>query len=122
MVLRSLNALKPTSIMTYADVTIGLPNMIICIQLVPFAFLFHYAYGTKPYRVLRSADLTISQQHQPVDDDESGSFSNQRRYQGGPLGLYAWVAFFNPFEFFRETKSNYYMLREARVGSVDVRS
>ncbi|KAJ5219627.1 hypothetical protein N7468_008831 [Penicillium chermesinum] len=48
-ILKSTNALKPNSTLTYGDVNFGLPNLIVCLQTVPFALFFPFAYSHKPY-------------------------------------------------------------------------
>lgn len=102
--------------MSYADVHIGLPTMIICLQIVLFAFFFHYAYSTKPYQIRTRFSAPGSQESLVVDPAlaEDGSVY-RTRYQGGPLGLYAWCALVNPLETFREGKSTWQMLRNARA-------
>ncbi|KAJ5168555.1 uncharacterized protein N7482_004149 [Penicillium canariense] len=121
LILHSTNALKESSTLSYADVYIGIPTMIICIQMVPFAFFFHYAYTTTPYRVSNSrARSGTSQGYSAVDEAEAARTYKVRQYQGGPLGLYAWLAFFNVFEFVREITSTYRMLREGRMRSADL--
>ena len=120
MILHSTDALKETATMSYADVYIGLPTMIICIQMVPFAFFFNYAYSTKPYRLSNNtARYGNSLEYLAVEENEAGRTYKSRQYQGGPLGLYAWLAFCNPLEFFREITSTYHMFRESRMRMVD---
>jgi hypothetical protein len=116
MILHSTDALKETSKLSYADVYIGIPTMIICIQMVPFAFFFNYAYSTKPYRMGgSSARHDNSQEYHAVEETEVGRTYRSRTYQGGPLGIYAWLAFCNVLEFFREITSTYRMFREGRM-------
>jgi hypothetical protein len=69
--------LKPTAKLTFADVNIGIPALIICLQNVPLAIFFHYAYPVTPYIVTA----------------ESGA-----EYQGGFCGWRGWVSIFNPME------------------------
>ncbi|KAF3389174.1 Transmembrane protein 184C [Penicillium rolfsii] len=120
MILHSTDALKETSTLTYADVYIGLPTMIICIQMVPFAFFFLYAYSTKPYRVNSGRQgLSNAQEYLVVEEIEAGRTHKSHQRQGGPLGIYAWLAFFNALEFFREITSTHSMLREGRMRAAD---
>ncbi|KAJ5987764.1 hypothetical protein N7481_002974 [Penicillium waksmanii] len=108
MVLDATGTLKPSDTLSYADIIIGLPTLIICLQVVPFAFLFYHAYSIKSYtkmNVKRSGD---SQQYLAVVNGETGR-PRVKRYQGGPLGIYAWLALFNPGELFRDIKSTYKM-------------
>ncbi|OOF96844.1 hypothetical protein ASPCADRAFT_206984 [Aspergillus carbonarius ITEM 5010] len=92
-ILRTASILKASSVMTYTDITIGLPTMIICIQMVPLACFFHYAYSVTPYSVMK-LPLMSQSQYEPVDD--IAQIKMRQKYQGGPLGIYAWARFFNP--------------------------
>lgn len=112
MILDSTNVLHPTKYMSYADIHIGLPTMIICVQLVPFAFFIHYAYSTKPYLVQEKLGFTHhvgnSQEYLSVPPPESlNSRPGPRSYQGGPLGLHAWAAYLNPLEIWSEVRDLY---------------
>ncbi|CAI7597162.1 unnamed protein product [Penicillium pancosmium] len=120
-ILHSTNTLKPSAAMSYADVHIGLPTMIICIQMVPFAFFFHYAYSTKPYQILSATHLAGSQQCPAVDiaTGENGTIY-QKGYEGGAVGVYAWCAFVNPLEILQEIKSTWHMLRNAKAETMHI--
>ncbi|KAL3458717.1 organic solute transporter Ostalpha-domain-containing protein [Aspergillus heterothallicus] len=48
-ILRSTDVLKPTATLSQADTDIGIPHLVICIQMVPFALFFPYAYSVSPY-------------------------------------------------------------------------
>lgn len=116
MVLDDIGTLKPSDTLSYADIIIGLPTLIICLQVVPFAFMFYYAYSIKPYTELR---LNVkrtgdSQQYLAVVDSETGS-PHPKRYQGGPFGIHAWAALFNPGELFRDIKSTRDMFRDSKT-------
>lgn len=62
----------------------SIPTLIICIQNVPLALFFHYAYSHTPY---------ILPTGRTVAEDQI--------YKGGFCGLRAWIAVFNPEEVFR---------------------
>src|SRR5271163_3702610 len=72
-----MHKLNPTGKLTFADLNIGIPALIICLQNVPLAIFFHYAYPHTPYVV------TV----------QSGS-----KYHGGFCGWRGWVSIFNPME------------------------
>jgi hypothetical protein len=72
--------LNPTATLTFADLNIGIPALIICLQNVPLAFFFHFAYPYKPY----------------ILTPESNG-----RYRGGFCGWRGWVSIFNPMEVVR---------------------
>lgn len=116
MILSSTGALKPSGTLSYADTIIGLPTMIICLQVVPFAAFLHYAYSVKPYKIPSVTHADVSQQYLAVDDNETGS-PYVKGYQGGPLGIHAWLALWNPMELFRDIKSTASMFRDARNGT-----
>ncbi|RAK77554.1 OSTA/TMEM184 family protein [Aspergillus fijiensis CBS 313.89] len=84
--LGATDVLKPNAQLTYADVNIGIPTMVICIQMVPFALFFHYAYSVRPY-VIRRTLPTLEASSNPAYEAVT-----ELRYRGGPLGVRAWVA------------------------------
>ncbi|KAE8391678.1 hypothetical protein BDV23DRAFT_182266 [Aspergillus alliaceus] len=53
MILRSTGFLKESPTLSYADVNIGIPNMVSCVQMVPFALFFPYAWNVAPYFISR---------------------------------------------------------------------
>ena len=83
-ILQDTHTIKPTATLAYADVTIGIPALVICIQNVPLAIFFNYAYTCKSY-ILPSKNTAAGQQ----------------RYKGGFCGWKAWLAILNPGEVFR---------------------
>lgn len=104
--------------MTYIDVMMGLPTMVICVQMVPLSFLVLYAYRVEPYKISNSARILRPQEYQAVDsdgDDETLVGGVPKRYQGGRWGLHAWAVYLNPLELFRDVKSAYVMIHEARA-------
>lgn len=103
--------------MTYIDVMMGLPTMVICVQMVPLSFLVLYAYGTKPYEISDSASTLRAQEYQAVEsvgDEEAFMSDFEKGYQGGRWGLRAWARYLNPLQLLREVMSAYVMIREAR--------
>ncbi|KAF4442354.1 hypothetical protein F53441_11782 [Fusarium austroafricanum] len=86
-ILRDQNVLKPTDTLTYADVHIGIPNLVVCLEMVPLAFFFMFAYPWKVYMhgYGRGTFSAIEESNKP-----------QMSYQGGPFGIYAWLAMWNP--------------------------
>lgn len=65
------NHITPTTKVSYVDLTVGVPALILCAKMSIFAVVFHFVYRVSPY--------------------ETG------RYQGGPLGIVAFCTAFNPF-------------------------
>lgn len=77
--------LTPSSTMNQADVSVGIPAMVNCLILVPFSVFFHYAYSVGPYIVDR---------HRGPERGESRYLD----YQGGFLGVRAFLGMVNPSE------------------------
>jgi hypothetical protein len=47
--LRDTNTLEATEHLSFADLNIGIPQLILCVEMVPIAVFYHYAYSHKPY-------------------------------------------------------------------------
>ncbi|RAL13081.1 OSTA/TMEM184 family protein, partial [Aspergillus homomorphus CBS 101889] len=90
--LGTTDTLKTNAQLTYADVKIGIPTMVVCIQMVPFALFFHYAYSIRPY-VIRKTLPTVQPSLNPAY-----AAVTELRYQGGPLGVRAWLGLLDPRE------------------------
>ena len=72
------------------DITIGIPALLVDIEMALFAVLHIWAYPWKAYSV-----------HNPqLANAESGAGYNldKSEYKGGPLGLYAYMDAFNPWD------------------------
>ncbi|EXJ86832.1 hypothetical protein A1O3_03786 [Capronia epimyces CBS 606.96] len=97
--LRSQNVLKPNSKLTYADLYLGIQSLIICVLMVPLSVFFWYAYSIQPYRI-RHTTKSVSD----GDGDGDGVWEPTQEYhplrplsyQGGFLGIRAWLAMLNP--------------------------
>lgn len=120
LILQGVNALQVNDTLTYVDVLIGLPEMVICVQMVPLCFLVLYAYRTKPYEISNAAQ-TVTLRARPYqalesDHDEEALVSeSQRCYQGGWLGLHAWAAYLNPLGLLLDVISAHRMISKARA-------
>jgi hypothetical protein len=122
MVLEATKVLSPTASISYADIKIGLPNLIICVQMVPFAFFIRYAFSAKPYKLnkkmlnedseMGDLDKLLSG---PLRGNRLGRKFQQRSYQGGPGGISAWLAYLNPFEILQDGIGMYKLLQEVRI-------
>lgn len=71
--------------MSEADVVVGAHATLNCVIMVGFSIFFHYAYSVTPYIVDEQVD------------PENGS-SEDQHYQGGFLGIRAWVGMLDPSE------------------------
>ncbi|XRM46579.1 hypothetical protein ABZX51_009608 [Aspergillus tubingensis] len=89
LILTSTKVLTYPPSMTYIDTLMGLPTMLICVQMVPLSFLVLYAYRTKPYEISTSVSSLRPQAYQPLESDQDEeAFLNDppKRYQGGSCG------------------------------------
>ncbi|KAF6824615.1 duf300 domain-containing protein [Colletotrichum musicola] len=105
-ILRDVGALNPTATMTWADLNIGIPSMLICIEMLPLAIFFHYAYSYRPY-VIGSTSV-----RRPLAGDLEAY--EPQTYSGGPGGLWALVELFNPMEIFEAIRFGLHMKAEQR--------
>ncbi|POS81000.1 hypothetical protein DHEL01_v200628 [Diaporthe helianthi] len=113
-ILRSIkpSPLSPTAYFSWSDDFIGIPVMVMALLTVPFSIFFHFAYDVKPYYLentgkhipLALADLESASTGSPTPAakpagphytavDAAGT-----RYQGGSLGVWAWLGMLNPSE------------------------
>uniref|UniRef100_A0A8H7K6X7 Uncharacterized protein n=1 Tax=Bionectria ochroleuca TaxID=29856 RepID=A0A8H7K6X7_BIOOC len=86
-ILTDTGALKESATLTYADLHIGLPNMILCIEMVPLSLFFFWAYPWGVYLVGKGGF------------DTKVALTNP--YQGGPFGIWAWLQMLNPSDTFK---------------------
>ncbi|WYZ35072.1 hypothetical protein EsH8_I_001348 [Colletotrichum jinshuiense] len=89
-ILRDTGSLNATSTLSWADLRIGIPSMLICIEMLPLAAFFHYAYSHRPY-VIGSGNV-----RRPLAGDLEAY--EPQSYSGGPAGLWALVEMWNPME------------------------
>jgi hypothetical protein len=81
--LNSSNDLKPTSKLTFKDLSVGIPNLLLSLEMVIFALAFLYTYRTKEYYYKHGASA--------VPLCHGG-------YQGGFLGIRAYGQALNIFD------------------------
>jgi hypothetical protein len=81
--------LKPSEKVSYVDIKVGLPGVLLCVELV-IVSLFHLSvYSWKPYQIHEYV----------VDADNDPKFDSLvTRYQGGRLGYRALLAALNPWD------------------------
>ena len=84
LILDGTGALNPTASLTYADLHVGIPRMLPCIEMVFISVLLAWAYSAKPY---------LTQNRRGVEDARA-----PKSYQGGFLGIRAFLAAMNPME------------------------
>lgn len=91
-ILDAANVLEPTDTLTYADLNMGIPNLVSCVELVPLSLVLIWAYNVRPYLINRSKDTMEAQEYHP------------HSYQGGPLGIWGFLAVLNPMEMLQAIK------------------
>jgi hypothetical protein len=99
--------LDPTNKLTYADLNVGIPNLLTCLEMVPLSLFFFYAYPWRPY-------LLSEQQKQFMNETGDSGVQFPGQYQGGPLGVWAWLGMFNPSEIVQAIAFAFSMMSEAR--------
>ncbi|KAH8668627.1 organic solute transporter Ostalpha-domain-containing protein [Xylariales sp. PMI_506] len=94
MILTRINPspLAPTAKLSYTDINLGIPLLIVELELVVFAIFFQWAYSPAPYLHTSYAQTPLS----VGKDDENAD----RSYQGGFLGIRAGLMALNLSEFF----------------------
>jgi len=78
--------LQPTAKLGYQDIKIGIPSVILIIEMSLFSVLHIFAYPWKPYSVRQN----------PLDDGYNTPAT--KHYQGGPMGIKALADAFNPWD------------------------
>jgi Organic solute transporter Ostalpha len=90
--LSSAGAIKVSDKLANQDIQIGLPNLLLCIEMAIFAVLHFFAFPWKPY---------LLKNQQASDDPQY--INGQVAYQGGPLGVKAFIESFNPWDLVKAT-------------------
>ncbi|EMT71736.1 hypothetical protein FOC4_g10010253 [Fusarium odoratissimum] len=85
-VLTDIGVLKETDTLTFADLHIGIPNLLICIEMAPLSLFFLWVYSWRVY---------VKNSHGSyVTMDRPGQ--RPRLYHGGPIGVHAWLTMIKP--------------------------
>ncbi|EME84193.1 uncharacterized protein MYCFIDRAFT_109209, partial [Pseudocercospora fijiensis CIRAD86] len=77
--------LQPTKHLAYQDIKIGIPSVLLCIEMAFFSVLHIFAYPWKPYNVKHL-------------DPMAADIADRSGYKGGPMGIKAIVDAFNPWD------------------------
>ncbi|KAJ5111341.1 organic solute transporter Ostalpha-domain-containing protein [Penicillium argentinense] len=83
LILAGVQVLKETKILSYADVHMGIPTMVICVEMVPPCFPVVYACSTKPYTISHMPRLIKPGSYHPLGED-----GDQQTMLGGELKRY----------------------------------
>lgn len=93
LVLTSTNTLTIDAKLSYADVNIGIPSIIVCIKVIRFTCLSQYAYSASRYYIRNRESQVTDDINQAEDENSSGykSVDSKRAYQEDSfLYLRAW--------------------------------
>lgn len=132
MILHSTDVLKETSKLSFADVNMGIETMLVCIEMVPFAIFFHYAYDVAAYDISKPRPLPLSDITSRssadceaysglVNSTQQSGYGKDNRYNndagayhGGPLGVKAWASLTDPREIIHAILFSFVMRSEAK--------
>lgn len=85
--LTSSGAMKPSEKVGNQDIKIGIPNLLICLEMSIFAVLHFWAFPFRPY-LLKNQQASEDPQY----------VNGKVDYHGGPMGIYAFLETFNPWD------------------------
>ncbi|CRG87120.1 Transmembrane protein 184C [Talaromyces islandicus] len=85
--LTSSGAMSPSEKVGYQDIKIGIPNLLICLEMSIFAVLHFWAFPFQPYRL----------KNQQTSEDPQ-YVNGKVDYHGGPMGIKAFMDAFNPWD------------------------
>lgn len=88
--LTSSGAIKPSKSIQTPDIKIGIPAMLLCIEMALFSIFHFWSFSYRPYKLPRKGMVP-----------EAISGQAPRRYQGGFLGIKAFFDSMNPWDMFK---------------------
>lgn len=109
--LTSSGSIKATDRIQTPDIKVGIPSMLLCVEMALFAIFHWWSFSYKPY-------VIGSQAYQ----NEFGHLKETEplRYRGGPLGLKAVVQCFNPWDLIKATgRSAKWLFRDRKYRQND---
>ncbi|TEY38452.1 hypothetical protein BOTCAL_0491g00020 [Botryotinia calthae] len=86
----TLGIVSPTKYLAYPDLKIGIPNMLLCIEMAIFSVLHLFAFPWRPY----ASDATPVR-YPSASNDHLEPIGPK---QGGPLGIMAFADAMNPWD------------------------
>ncbi|KAH6671668.1 organic solute transporter Ostalpha-domain-containing protein [Halenospora varia] len=88
----TFNVVQASSTIAYPDLKVGIPSLLLCIEMAIFAILHLFAFPYKPY--------TTGADHgkYPVNGSDQMSINNLEPKQGGFMGIKALVDAMNPWD------------------------
>nr|POE59306.1 transmembrane protein [Quercus suber] len=83
--------LQPSERIAYSDIKVGIPSVLLCIEMAIFAVMHLFAFPWKEYRIKQNSNMLTA-------PGSGYSGDTPAKYQGGFLGLYALMDAFNPWD------------------------
>ncbi|KAI5259381.1 DUF300-domain-containing protein [Aureobasidium subglaciale] len=93
----SSGPLQPTNKISYPDIKVGIPSMLLCVEMAIFAVMHLFAFPWREY------DLSKTPYADPVTAPGSGFSGTAPKYHGGWLGIKAYGDTFNPWDLIKAT-------------------
>ncbi|KAG9617176.1 DUF300-domain-containing protein, partial [Aureobasidium melanogenum] len=84
--------LQPTKKISYPDIKVGIPSMLLCVEMAIFAVMHLFAFPWREY------DLSKTPYADPVTAPGSGFSGTAPKYHGGWMGIKAYGDTFNPWD------------------------
>lgn len=91
----TVHVLSPSDKLAYPDITVGIPNLLLTIEMAFFAVLHLYAFPYGPYKQARHLN---SKYPSPSDDPTGQNLNTIGPKQGGFLGVKAILDAMNPWD------------------------
>ncbi|KAK3063577.1 hypothetical protein LTR53_018852, partial [Teratosphaeriaceae sp. CCFEE 6253] len=85
----SRGPLQPSAKISYQDIKVGIPAVMLCIEMAIFAVMHLFAFPWKEYSIKHKG---------PMDVSGSGYSGATPHYKGGWLGIKAMADAFNPWD------------------------
>ncbi|TIA62077.1 DUF300-domain-containing protein [Aureobasidium pullulans] len=93
----SSGPLQPTKKISYPDIQVGIPSMLLCVEMAIFAVMHLFAFPWREY------DLSKMPYTDPVTAPGSGFSGTAPKYHGGWMGIKAYGDTFNPWDLIKAT-------------------
>jgi len=92
----SLEVVKPTKYIAYPDLKIGIPSLLLCIEMAFFSLLHLFAFPYKPYT--ESAKQSEPSKYPSTSMSDHALYNELGPKQGGFLGIKAIMDAMNPWD------------------------
>ena len=90
-----VNILKPTATIAYPDLKVGIPSLLLCVEMAAFALLHQWAFPFSPYR---KGGAKYPDPRDPGQPTQPNGDAMRPVKQGGPLGIKAIGDAMNPWD------------------------